>query len=148
MTEAPAGVGSRVLALDLGTRRIGLALSDGQRRLAFPRGSLLRSGDPATDRRRIVETALEAGASQVVVGLPLSLDGSRGPAARHAELEAERLRADLLGTGIGVATFDERLTTVQATAALAQGGKRGRRARDAVDGAAATVLLQAWLDRR
>jgi putative Holliday junction resolvase len=80
----------------------------------------------------------------VVVGLPLSLDGTEGPAARSARDEAEQLAAVL--DDRRVVLFDERLTTVSAQAALAQAGRRGRAARSVVDSAAASVLLQSWLD--
>jgi putative Holliday junction resolvase len=79
----------------------------------------------------------------VVVGLPLSLDGSEGAAAQSARAEAEELAAAL--PGIRVETFDERLTTVTATGQLREAGKRGTAQRRSVDSAAATVLLQAWL---
>ncbi len=84
----------------------------------------------------------------VVVGLPLSMDGSRGPAAVSAAEEAEALRAVLEEHGVGVELFDERLTTVTAHQALAAGGTRERARRDVVDKAAATVMLAAWLERR
>jgi putative holliday junction resolvase len=84
----------------------------------------------------------------VVVGLPLSLDGSLGPAAVAAEEEAGTLRSLLLPHGIGVELFDERLTTVTAHHALAAAGMDARKRRGAVDRSAATVLLQAWLDAR
>ena len=84
----------------------------------------------------------------VVVGLPLSLDGGRGPAARAAEAEVAALGALLGPSGVEVLAFDERLTTVTAGAALAEGGTRGPQARRVVDATAATVLLQAWLDAR
>jgi len=71
----------RVLGVDLGSRRIGLALSDPNGRVATPHAVIERSGDPAVDRRKILAHAREAGASRVVVGLPLSLSGDVGPAA-------------------------------------------------------------------
>ena len=148
MKPADAASRSKVMAVDLGSRRIGLAVSDGRGRLAFPRGVLERSGDPAADRRRIADAALEEGAARVVVGLPLTLDGRRGSAARAAAAEAVLLGEELAGRGVDVETFDERLTTVTAEASLAAAGKRGRRARRVVDAAAAAVLLQAWLDAR
>ena len=144
----PRAATSRVMAVDLGTRRIGLAVSDGLGRMAFPRGVLERSVDPSLDRRRVVDAAIDEGAGTVVVGLPLSLDGSRGPAARAAEEEAALLAAERAPFGVSVETFDERLTTVSAAGALAAGGTRGRRARRVIDAAAAAVLLQAWLDAR
>jgi putative Holliday junction resolvase len=136
------------MAVDLGARRIGVAVSDGGQRMAFPWGVVERGTDPAVDRRRLAAIAGELGVATVVVGLPLSLDGRQGPAARAAAEEARLLASELEGTGVAVETCDERLTTVTATAALAEGGSRGPAARRKVDAAAATVLLQAWLDAR
>jgi putative Holliday junction resolvase len=72
----------RVLGVDLGSRRIGLAISDPEASVATPRGVIARSGDPAADHRTITSIAREAGADRIVVGLPLSLSGEAGPAAR------------------------------------------------------------------
>jgi putative Holliday junction resolvase len=139
--------GGRVVAIDLGSRRIGVAVSDSSRTLASPRPAVHRR-DPEADRRALVAVVEEIGAGAVVVGLPRSLDGSDGPAARAAREEVRALADALAGTGVAVETADERFTTVTATARLAEAGKRGQAARAAVDSAAATVLLQAWLDAR
>ena len=133
-------------AVDLGARRIGVAVSDGSATLASPRGTVRRSGDPEADRRAVAALVLEAGAGHVVVGLPLSLDGRRGPAARAAVAEATALGALLATDGVTVETYDERFTTVSAERALAEAGRVGRARRAVVDETAAAVLLQAWLD--
>lgn len=138
----------RTVAIDLGTKRIGMAVSDAAGSMAFPRPLIQRSGDPASDRRAVAAVVEEVGAAVLVVGLPLSLDGRHGPAARAAMAEAGELASSLEGTGVVVETFDERLTTVSAEAALARAGKRARARRQSIDSAAATVLLQAWLDAR
>jgi putative holliday junction resolvase len=135
----------RALGIDLGTRRIGVALSDSAGSLATPFEVVERSGDRSRDHRRIAELLDEAGAEIVVVGLPLSLDGSAGPAARAALDEAEELRATL---GVPVEEWDERFTTVTAHQDLAASGVRGRARRKVVDKVAASVMLQAWLDHR
>ena len=83
----------------------------------------------------------------VVVGLPLSLSGAAGPAARAALEEAEALRVALEPLGVEVETADERFTTTEAQRALTTSGRRGKSAREVIDSAAAMVLLQAWLDR-
>jgi putative Holliday junction resolvase len=114
--------------------------------MAFPRPMIERSGDPVADRQAVVSVVEEAEATVLVVGLPLSLDGRYGPAARAAQAEADALAAVLTGTGVQVEIFDERLTTVSAAAALADAGKGAKARRQSVDSAAATVLLQAWLD--
>ncbi len=123
-------------------------MSDSAGTLATPRGTLVRTGDPARDRRALVELVVEEEAVVVVVGHPLSLDGTRGPAARAAESEAEALGALLAGRGVAVELFDERLTTVSAHQALTAGGTKGRNQRAVVDQTAAAVLLMAWLDGR
>ena len=135
----------RVVALDLGARRIGVAVSDVTGTLASPHLVLERSGDVATDHRRVAEIVADVGAERVVVGLPLSLSGGTGPAAQAAADEALAL-ADVVG--VPVETFDERLTTVSADRALRAGGTRARARRGVIDKAAAAVLLQAWLDGR
>lgn len=137
----------RVAALDLGSRRIGVAYSDSGRRIASPWGTIERSGDAARDRTAIVDAVREVEATLLVVGLPLSLSGAAGPAARAALEEAEALRAVLEPLGIGVETADERFTTTEAQRALTASGKKGKAARRVIDSAAAMVLLQAWLDR-
>ncbi len=147
-TQQGPATGRRAVGVDLGSRRIGIAVSDRTGSLAFPWGVVERSGDPTGERRRIAEVVAEAEADTVVVGLPLSLDGRAGPAARAAAEEAGCLAEELAAAGVTVETFDERLTTVSAQAALASAGTRGRAARRRIDSAAATVLLQAWLDAR
>ncbi len=133
----------RVVGLDLGTRRIGVAVSDSDGSVAAPHTVIERSGDEAADRVAIGKVARDLGAGKLVVGLPLSLDGSRGPAATRAEQEAEALE---VATGIPVELHDERLTTVAASRApRAKGRKKTRRV---VDDAAAALILQSWLDVR
>jgi putative Holliday junction resolvase len=136
------------LALDLGARRVGVAVSDRGGVMAFPRPALQRSGDPERDRKVIVELVTETEASTVVVGLPLSLDGQERDMARAAREEAGELDRLLSGSGVTVTTWDERFTTVSAEHALRASTKSPRERRAAVDSAAATVLLQSWLDRR
>lgn len=134
---------SRAIALDIGTRRIGVALSDSAGTVATPYEVVTRSGSRARDHRRIGELVDEAGADVVVVGLPLSLDGSLGPAARTVLTEVDELRATL---SVDVVTWDERLSTVEAERSLrVMGVKKGNRRR-VVDQVAATVILQSWLD--
>lgn len=134
---------TRAVALDIGSRRIGVALSDSNGSVATPYEVVQRSGDRSRDHRRIGELVDEAGAEVVVVGLPFSLDGSIGPAARGILEEVEELRAAL---PVDVVTWDERLTTVEAERSLrVMGVKKGNRRR-IVDQVAATVILQSWLD--
>jgi putative Holliday junction resolvase len=135
------------VALDLGSRRIGVAYSDSGRTLASPWGTIERSGDAERYRAAIVDAVREVEAAVVVVGLPLSLSGAAGPAARAAREEAEALRAAFEPLGVAVETADERFTTTEAQRALTASGRKGQAARKVIDSAAAMVLLQAWLDR-
>lgn len=136
----------RAVGIDLGSRRIGVAVSNSGRTLASPRSTVVRTGDLERDRRMLIELVIDEEASVVVVGLPLSLDGSRGTAAIEAEAEADALRTQLHPQGIEVELFDERLTTVTAHQSLAAGGKGSKARRAVIDRSAATVMLQAWLD--
>jgi putative Holliday junction resolvase len=138
----------RVLGVDLGERRIGVAVSDGTGTLASPRCTIERSGDRSADRAALVAVVEEVGAQRVVVGLPLSLNGRRGPAARAAQADADELAQLLAPRGIAVETFDERLTTVSAARSLREAGRGGRAQKSRIDQSAAAVLLQAWLDTR
>jgi putative Holliday junction resolvase len=138
--------GGRAVGIDLGSRRIGVAVSNPGRTLASPRTTLARSGDPERDRRALVDLVVEEEATVVIVGLPLSLDGSRGRAAVQAEVEADALRPLFGSHGIEMELFDERLTTVTAHQSLGAGGKNSRARRKVIDQSAATVMLQAWLE--
>jgi putative holliday junction resolvase len=116
--------------------------------MATPYSVIKRSGDSRADRAKVADIVSEVGAGLVVVGLPLSMDGTEGPAAKAALAEAEALR-DLLD--VPVECHDERLTSVSANRSLTEAGITGRRRRKAreagaVDQAAAAVLLQSWLD--
>lgn len=135
----------RALGIDLGSRRIGVALSDSGGILASPWETVERSGDRTLDHRRLLALADEAEAEVLVVGLPLALDGSLGPAAEGVLAEVEELRA---ATSRPVETYDERLTTVTATRLLREGGVKGKDRRKVVDKVAAAVILQSWLDGR
>jgi len=132
----------RVLGLDLGSRRIGVAVSSGS--VATPHSVLERGTDHGVDHAAVAALVDELGAERVVVGLPLSLDGRMGPAATAAAEEAEAL-GDVLA--VPVETYDERLTTVTADRSLSSLGLRGQARRRVVDKVAAAVMLQAWLDR-
>ena len=132
----------RVLGLDLGDVRIGVAISDPERRLAVPLGTI-RVGNPPGEMDAIAALVKENDVTLVVVGHPRSLTGARGPRALHAESFAGAIG---VGVGVTVELQDERLSTVEAERALRDAGARGRDVRRAVDRSAATVILQAWLD--
>ena len=133
----------RVVGLDLGKRRVGVAVSDSGGVMAVPSTTVERTGDERRDRARLADVVRELEPERVVVGLPRSLDGSEGPAAVWARAEAEAL-AELLD--VPVELYDERLTTVSAQRSLVAAGVKGRDRRKVVDQVAAAVLLQAWLD--
>jgi putative holliday junction resolvase len=135
------GEPGRVLGLDLGDARIGVAISDDARRMAVPLGTV-RTGAPA-DVRAIAELVREHGVTLVVVGYPLLLSGEAGERAHHAERFAAALN-DLLA--VPVVLHDERLSTVEAERALRETGASAGDRRRSVDRSAATVILQAWLD--
>jgi len=137
-------VPGRVLGLDLGDVRIGVAVSDDGRRLAVPLGTV-QVGRPPGELRAIAALVAEHGVTLVVLGLPLSLDGSHGPRAIHAEAFAETLRMVL---HVPVAMQDERFTTVEAERELRGAGLKGPARRSVVDAEAARIALQAWLDAR
>lgn len=133
----------RSLGIDWGTVRIGLATCDPEGILASPYGTLDGVRDLPAVRRQIARIVADEEVEVVVVGHPLSLDGSRGPAARAVEAQAAAL-AEVLD--VPVVLHDERLTTVTAHRLLAASGVDGRQRRRVVDRAAAAVLLQTWLD--
>ena len=135
----------RALGIDLGTKRIGVALSNSEGTLATPFEVVARSGDLARDHAAIAALAEEVGAEVLVVGLPLSLDGSEGPAAQGARAEADLLAE---ATGLRTLLWDERLTTVSADRELIALDLGARERRRVVDKVAAAVMLQAWLDHR
>jgi putative Holliday junction resolvase len=144
VTSSPAR--TRALGVDLGSRRIGLALTDPGRTIASPHEVIARSGDPADDRRAIVVMARAHEVSTIVVGLPLSLSGNAGPAARAALAEVEELKALAATSGIDVVAHDERLTTVTAERSLSEARMKRDARRRVVDKVAAAVMLQSWLD--
>lgn len=133
----------RILGVDHGERRIGLAISDPDGVLASPLETVdVRGGDPAAAVARVCE---QQGAERVVVGLPLHLNAQEGASAEKARAFAEALRAR---TCLPVELWDERLTTVTAQKALIEGGVRRKRRKELVDGLAARILLQHYLDSR
>jgi putative Holliday junction resolvase len=140
-----AGATGRVIAFDLGDRRIGVAVSDPGRTIAEGRDTLERSGE-SYPWRALLAAVEESEAARVVVGDPLHLDGTVGDRARRA-----REFADEIGrrTGLPVDLQDERLTSVQARRTLIETRPRGKKRKDRredVDRVAAVLILQAWLD--
>lgn len=135
----------RLLGVDLGQRRIGIAATDAAQRVATDVGVVHRRGDRLREHGDLAEVVAEYDAVGVVVGLPLSLSGQIGPSAAAVLDEVNELRERL---GVPVTTHDERFSTHSATRALAATGRRGRKQRAVVDQVAAAVILQSWLDSR
>ena len=134
---------SRIVGIDPGEVRIGIAISDEEASIAFPRETILARGGRAEAARRVREALTEDEISLAIVGLPLRLDGSEGEAARRAKAFGEALGEAL---EVEVVYWDERLTTVAAERSLREMGRRGARQREVVDQSAATILLQGYLD--
>lgn len=139
----------KVAALDLGERRIGVAVSDSGGIFAFPYTVIERSGDPASDRLRIAGVLEELGAERLLVGLPLGLSGAAGHSATAARAEADELSRVV---AVPVECVDERLSTVEAARRRrerhGEDARRRRRrpvGRDGIDAEAAAIILESWL---
>jgi putative Holliday junction resolvase len=133
----------RALGIDFGEKRIGLAISDGDGRLAVPLATLARRDDRSA-MAAIAEIARREGIERLVLGEPVSLDGSRGPAAARVRRFGARLAAR---TALPLSFVDEALTSVEAAARLRAAGVDPRRHPERVDATAAQILLQEDLDR-
>ena len=130
----------RILGVDFGRARIGIAVSDELGMLAHPVKTIPASRDAA---KQIAEIVREKNAERVVVGLPRHMNGSVGESAGEALAFAEELRKLL---PCEVVTWDERLTTIAANRALRDGGRKTRDSRNVVDQVAAQMILQGYLD--
>lgn len=137
------GVG-RVLAVDWGQRRFGVALSDPTRLIAQPLTTLTRRPKQRAPVGALAALAAEHGATALVVGLPLTMDGEEGEAARTARTFGDQLAAR---TGLPVHYVDERMTTVHALKSARRAGVKEADTRGRIDQMAAVGILQAFLDR-
>jgi len=144
VSEADRGPGRR-LGVDVGSVRVGVALSDPAAVLATPLVTLARDRRGSTDLDQLSALVTEHEVVEVIVGLPRTLAGWHGPSAQDAEAYAAALAARVR---VPVRLADERLTTVRASRMLAERGVRGRRRRAIVDQAAAVEILQSWIDAR
>ena len=135
----------RALGIDLGSKRIGVAISDRSGTIATPLTTVLRSGDRAAEHRSIAEIVQEEEAVCIVVGLPLSLSGAHGAAAQAAVTEADQLASVV---SVPVYLHDERFTTKTAHDVLMANKMKAQARRRVVDKVAAAVMLQSWLDSR
>jgi putative Holliday junction resolvase len=135
--------GTRALGLELGSKRVGVAIGDRTGTIASPLQVVQRSGSMRRDHQVIAALVEEEEADIVVVGLPLNMNGSTGPAAQAAIDEAAALATVVR---VPVVTFDERRTTVTAEQAMIEFNMRAQARRRIVDKIAAAVMLQNWLD--
>jgi putative Holliday junction resolvase len=133
---------NRILGLDFGRARIGVAISDELQMLAHPLETIPANEEPAS---RVAEIVREKQVDHVVAGIPRQMNGQIGTAATEVLEFVDKLRAIL---PCPVVTWDERLTTVAAHRALRDGGKKTRDTRGYVDQVAAQMILQTYLDRR
>ena len=132
----------RILGIDFGRRRIGLAISDELQFLAHPLETIAAGRNAVA---RITAVVRDKKIEHVVAGIPRNMDGSFGAAANEALRFVEQLRAAL---PCQITTWDERLTTVAANRALRESGKKTRDTRGYVDQVAAQMILQSYLDRQ
>lgn len=133
----------RALGVDLGSKRIGIAVSDSSGTIATPLTVVIRSGRESDDHREIVRIVAVEECDAVVIGLPLTLTGETGPAARAAVSEARRLATVC---EVPVYLHDERLTTVQAERPMREMRMNAQARRRVIDKVAAAVMLQSWLE--
>ncbi|MBI2304379.1 MAG: Holliday junction resolvase RuvX [Chloroflexi bacterium] len=143
MVSYDEGKEKRLMALDMGQRRIGIALSDPSGFMASPLIVLERKGEDA-DIAAIQKLVTEHSVARVVVGLPLSMDGSMGAEAERVLQFCSRLSQQL---PVPVETWDERLSTVAAQGLMIEAGASQRHRRAWRDAVAAAIILQGYLDR-
>ena len=139
----------RYLALDVGERRVGVAVSDPSGLIATPL-TVIHRKSKAEEFRKLARLIVEQGADGLVVGQPLNADGSAGPQAARVERYAQALAQSLRNEGLEVtiAFWDEYLSTQRAQEALIAAGRRSRERRMQIDAAAAAVILQDFLDEQ
>ena len=134
----------RIMAIDWGERRIGVALSDESRTIASPHTVIQRGGSLDRDLTEIAGIAADNEVQLIVFGLPMRLNGSMGPAAEGVLEVVEKLRGKVQ---IQVDTWDERLSTAEAERALIGGDVSRNRRKNLIDQVAAALFLQAYLDK-
>ncbi len=132
----------RVLGLDHGTKRVGVAISDELQVIAQPVEHLMAEPAPRLISR-IKELVAERGVGMVLVGMPRNMDGTYGPAAEKAQEFVTLLQSEL---PVPVKTWDERLTSAQANRLMIEADVRRRKRKERVDQTAAAILLQSYLD--
>lgn len=134
----------KILAIDYGDSRTGLACCDRFESIASPLGTVFEKS-PEKCFKKILEKAKELGSELIVVGHPVNMDGSAGARAKLCEELAERIKAE---SGIETVLWDERVTTVQAAGILNETNVRGKKRKEIIDTVAATLILESYLDYR
>jgi len=132
----------RILGLDIGERRIGVAVSDEMGTIASPVGMIRREGDVVRELKALVE---RYGAVRLVAGLPVGLSGREGPQAAVVREFAEALAGEV---DVPLEYWDERLSTAVAERTLIAGGTRRNKRKEKIDAVAAAVILQGYLDHQ
>ena len=133
----------RVIGIDLGSKRIGIALSDSDLTVATPLDVVERSGNVEKDHIAILKITDEWEVQKIIVGLPISLDGTLGPSAQSVMDEIKKLKNV---TDIPIETHDERFTTVTAEQILLQQNVKRDKKKRVIDKVAAAIILQGWID--
>ena len=134
----------RILGLDIGDRKIGVALSDPSQVLATPLSTIIRDEDAKTINQ-IASLIRKYGASQIIIGLPYSLSGAIGKQAEKVLAFKQKIAG---AVNVEIIMQDERLSSVSANQKLREAGKKGNKLKNEMDAAAATVILQSFLDER
>ena len=134
----------KILGIDYGRVRIGLALSEEEGKIAFGRGTILRK-NLDDDLKKIEEIVKEEKAAEIVVGLPLKLNGSKAEQAEEAERFTGKLKEKI---ALPVKLWDERLSTAQAERILLQADLRRKKRKKVIDKVAAQIILQSYLDAK
>lgn len=130
----------RLLGIDVGERRVGVAVSDAGQMVASPVGMIMRGPN---DLEELTRLAREFEAIELVAGLPTGLSGREGPQAAGVRVYAEAMAAAL---GVPLSFWDERLTTIQAERSLIEAGRSRNQRKDLIDAVAAALMLQGFLD--
>lgn len=132
----------RALGVDLGDKRIGVAISDAEGKLAAPFKTIKRS---MGDIEELMKISNQEGIELIVVGLPLNMDGSLGEEGKKAQKFVSELQER---AGIPVELWDERLSSFEAEQKLREAGKKGEKLKKSLDMAAAAIILQDYLDHK
>lgn len=140
MTEKKA----KILGVDFGDARTGLAVSDDLGLLATPAGTVYSTYIVET-AKKVAEKAVELGAAKIVIGMPINMNGTEGPRAEHVR-EFAKLVEDQLGVGASIEFFDERCSTMAAHQILNFTDTKGKRRKNVVDTLSAQIILQNYLD--